>query len=227
MTKLCIVAAAGPGMGAAIARRFAREGFDLALISRRAEALDPLVRDIESMGRSAVAYACDLSDDARIEATFETITQTEGDADVLVYNGAAWNDGAPLSMPATSFHNDLALCVTGAYACVRAVYPAMKKRGGGSILFTGGGLALQPAYGTRVLSLVAGKSALRGLGLALFEALKPDNIHAGQVTIAGVVAPGTAFDPDRIADEYWSLHTQAPDARQPEIIFSGNQGTKS
>ena len=222
--KLCVVAAAGPGMGAAIARRFAREGFDLALISRRAQALDALVHEIESMGCSAVPYACDLSDDTKIAATFETIKQNQGDADVLVYNGGAWNEGDPLSMPAKTFHKDLALCVTGAYACVRAVYPAMKQRGAGSVLFTGGGLALQPAYGTGVLSLVAGKSALRGLGLALYEALKPDNIHVSQVTIAGVVAAGSAFDPDRIAEEYWSLHVQAPEARQSEIIFTGNSG---
>lgn len=211
-------------MGAAIARRFAREGFDLALIGRRPEALGALIDDVAKMGRAALPYACDLSDNRSIDDAFEEISRNQGDADVLVYNGGVWNDGAPLSMLPEAFHQDLALCVTGAYACVRAVQPAMKRRGGGTVLFTGGGLALQPQYGTRVLSLVAGKSAIRGLGLALFEALRPDNIHVGQVTIAGAVSPGSAFDPDVIADAYWSLHAQPADARQPEIIFTGNSG---
>lgn len=220
--KLCIVAAAGPGMGAAIARRFAREGFDLALIGRRPQALELLVGEIASMGRVAVAYACDLSEPGHIDATFEAIVKSQGEAEVMVYNGGVWNEGAALSMPAEAFHRDLALCVTGAYACVRAIQPIMKNRGGGSILFTGGGLALQPQYGTQVLSLVAGKAALRGLGLALFEALRPNNIHVGQVTIAGTVAPGSKFDPERIADAYWTLHSQVGDTRVPEIVFTGN-----
>lgn len=224
MTKLCIVAAAGPGMGAAIARRFAREGFDLALVGRRAEALQPLVDELISMGCAALPYTCDLTDVAYIEAAFQAICRQQGEAEVLVYNGGVWNEGDALSMPAEAFHRDLALCATGAYACVRAVRPAMAKRGGGTVLFTGGGLALQPQYGARVLSLVSGKAALRALGLALHEALRPVNIHVGQVTIAGTVAVGTALDPDLIADAYWTLHTQPADTRTPEIIFTGTQG---
>jgi NAD(P)-dependent dehydrogenase (short-subunit alcohol dehydrogenase family) len=97
----------------------------------------------------------------------------------------------------------------------------MKARRAGVILFTGGGLALNPGYGVNVLSLVAGKAGLRGLGLALHEALKPDGIHVGMVTIAGMVAHGTAFDPDRIAERYWDLCREPAGAWTPDIVFTG------
>jgi NAD(P)-dependent dehydrogenase (short-subunit alcohol dehydrogenase family) len=139
----------------------------------------------------------------------------------MVYNGGVWNEGPPLAMPAQDFHRDLALCVTGAYACARAVHADMKAKGGGTILFTGGGLALAPEYGVTVASLVAGKAGLRGLGLALHEGLKADNIHVGMVTITGTVAKGGAFDPDRIAESYWTLYSQPPGVWTAEIIYHG------
>lgn len=217
--KLCIVAGFGPGMGLAIARRFAREGFDLALLARHP---DPsFVAELERLGVTVAAYPTDLS---RVEAIAEIMARiraAQGPADVLVYNGGAWNEGAPLAMSAEAFQRDLALCIGGAYACAQAVAPDMKARGGGVILLTGGGLALNPGYGVSVLSLTAGKAGLRGLALALHDALKSDGIHVGMVTIAGIVAPGTAFDPDRIADRYWDLHQESPGQWTPEIVFKG------
>jgi NAD(P)-dependent dehydrogenase (short-subunit alcohol dehydrogenase family) len=221
MAKLCIVAAIGPGMGLAIAQRFAREGFDLAVIGRSAPA-DPAILDaLAAHGGVVRSYAADLSDPKSVAGVMAEMKSALGAADVLVYNGGVWNEGPPLAQAADAFHRDLHLCVTGTYVCAQAVVPDMKAKGGGAILFTGGGLALNPQYGTGVLSLVAGKSALRGLGLALHEALKPDNIHVAQVTIAGTVAPGTAFDPNAIAEAYWSLYVQPRDAWTAERVFTG------
>jgi NAD(P)-dependent dehydrogenase (short-subunit alcohol dehydrogenase family) len=214
--KLAIVAAAGPGMGMAIARRFAREGFDLALIARDAARTAAMAAEIGATG-----YAADLGDPAAIASCLDAIAAAQGTPEVLVYNGGAWNEDAPLAQPAEAFHRDLALCVTGAYACTRAVAPGMRARGGGTILLTGGGLALNPGYGARIASLTAGKAALRGLGFALHEGLKPEGIHLAMVTIAGTVAPGTAFDPDRIADSYWALHAESRDAWSAEVVFTG------
>jgi short-subunit dehydrogenase len=218
---LAIIAAVGPGMGLAIGRRFAREGFDLALIARSATQTNRLVDMLAEHGTRVRAHACDLMDAVAITATIAGIQEDQGPASVMVYNGGVWNEGPPLAMAPADFDSDLALCITGAYACAQAVHASMKARGGGTILFTGGGLALAPQYGTGVLSLVAGKSGLRGLGLALFEALKPDGIHVGMVTIAGTVAPGTAFDPDAIAESYWRLFMQPRAEWTAEIVFTG------
>jgi len=217
--KLCIIAGFGPGMGFAIARRFAREGYDLALLSRRPDRT--LLGELVQFGTQAVAYPADLANTKSIRDVIAEIRTDMGPADVLVYNAAAWNEAPPLAMWAEDFMTDMALCIGGAYACAQAVVPDMKARGAGVILLTGGGLALQPAYGTNVLSLVAGKSGLRGLGLALHEALKPQGIHVAMVTIAGTVAPGSAFDPDRIARHYLDLAQQPASGWTREIIFRG------
>ncbi len=216
--KLAIIAAAGPGMGMAIARRFAREGFDLALIARDAARIAAMAAEI---GAAAQGYGADLADPDAIAACLAGIEAAQGQAAVLVYNGGAWNEDAPLVQPAAAFDRDLALCITGAYASARAVLPGMRARGGGTILLTGGGLALAPHYGARVASLTAGKAGLRGLGFALHEGLKEEGIHVGMVTIAGTVAPGTAFDPDRIAERYWALHAEPRAAWTAEVVFTG------
>jgi NAD(P)-dependent dehydrogenase (short-subunit alcohol dehydrogenase family) len=78
----------------------------------------------------------------------------------------------------------------------------MAHDGRGTILFTGGGLALCPEYGAGVSSLAAGKSALRGFTYALAKEVAPE---AATVTIAGTVKPGTSFDPYQIAEVYWAL----------------------
>jgi hypothetical protein len=59
------------------------------------------------------------------------------------------------------------------------------------------------------------------LGLALHAGLKADSIHVGMVTIAGTVARGTPFDPDRIAESYWTLYSQPPGAWTAEIVVDG------
>jgi hypothetical protein len=48
-------------------------------------------------------------------------------------------------------------------------------------------------------------------------------VHVATVTVAGAVEPGTAFDPDGIADEYWRLHEQAPDAWEREVLYEGRR----
>jgi short-subunit dehydrogenase len=208
-------------MGMAIAHRFAREGFDLALLARNPSRLEPLLEPLRASGVTVRSYAADLTDVASVESTLALVQQAQGPAKVMVYNGGVWNEGAPLAMASVDFHRDLALCVSGAYAATRAVQAGMVATGGGTVLFTGGGLALYPQYGLGVLSLVAGKGALRALGLALHEAMKPANIHVGMVTITGTVQAGTAFDPDKIAESYWQLHAQPPGQWTAEIVYQG------
>ncbi len=219
--KLAVVAAVGPGMGMAIANRFAQEHYDLALLARNPSRLEPLVEPLKAHGVEVQTYAVDLADVSAVEATFAAVHDSQGPVSVLVYNGGVWNEGEPLDMAPVEFHRDLALCASGAYAAARSVRAGMAANGGGTILLTGGGLALYPQYGVGVLSLVAGKGALRVLGLALHEALKPANIHVAMVTITGTVQPGTAFDPDKIAESYWQLHAQPQGEWTAEIIYQG------
>ena len=222
MTRpVAIIAAVGPGMGIAIARRFAREGFAIGLIARDAARLAEHAAALAPHGVPVATAPADLCDLASLNAAFDGLNGTLGPASVLIYNGARWHEQPAMTLDPMVFNWDVALSATGALASAQHVYPAMKAAGRGTILFTGGGLALYPEYGAGVASLTAGKSALRGLTYALAKELASDGIHVATVTIAGTVAPGTPFDPDRIAEDYWRLHRQTPADWQVEVVFDG------
>lgn len=219
--KVAIVAGAGPGMGIAIARRFAKEGYRIGLIARDKVKLNNYVSELSTLGVKTAVHSADLCDLVAVKTAFESLIEELGAADVLVYNGARWHEQRAMEIDPMTFNWDMALCCTGALAAAQNVYPDMKKAGSGSILFTGGGLALYPEYGANVSSLTAGKSALRGLTYAMAKELEPENIHVGIVTIAGKVAEGTVFAPDLIAERYWMLHQQPKSDWAVESVFNG------
>lgn len=103
----------------------------------------------------------------------------------------------------------------------QAVAPAMAAAGGVTILVTGGGLALAPQYGGAVPALAAGKAAVRALVHAAAAAFAARGVHLATVTIAGQVAPGGPFDPDRIAEAVWALNAAPKGAWTTERIYDG------
>lgn len=212
---LAIIAGAGPGIGAAVARRFSAEGFAVALLARRRDALEALAADLPD----ASCWPVDLADPAAVTAVIGSIIAEHGAPAMLHYNAAAWHEADPFTLDPAVFTADLCLCATGALAAVQAVVPAMQARGSGTLLFTGGGLALYPEYGGDVVSLTAGKAAMRALVLALAPKLAEIGLHAATVTVAGTVAPGTPFAPDLIADTFMALHSQPRDDWQTEVMF--------
>lgn len=219
--KVAIIAGVGPGMGIAIARPFAGEGYDIGLVARGRARLDAYASELSEMGVVATAESADLCDLDSLKGAFERIRNRIGAATVLVYNGARWHEQRAMEIDPMIFHADIALCCTAALAAAQPVYPDMKAAGAGSILFTGGGLALYPQYGAKVSSLTAGKSALRGLAYAMAKELEPEGIHVATVTIAGTVAENTAFAPNLIAERYWELHRQPKGSWNVESVFDG------
>ena len=95
----------------------------------------------------------------------------------------------------------------------------MREAGRGTILLTGGGLALDPTGWLPAASLAVGKAGLRSLAQTLHKELAPEGIHVATVTIAGQIQPGTAFDPDLIADRFWHLHAQPVGHFDWESVF--------
>lgn len=219
---LCVVAGAGPGMGLAIAGCFASQGFDIALMARDETRLaDVACQMAQSHGVQVHAIALDLADANAIAPAFDRVRRELGDPLVLVYNMAGSHAVAAMSLTQADFAQDLALSVSAALACAQQVFPAMAAAGRGTLLFTGGGLALYPQYGKGVASLTTGKSALRGLVYAMAAEVADAGVHVATVTIAGQVSPGSAFDPAVIAPHYWALHAQSRADWQVERVFDG------
>jgi len=214
---VAIVVGAGPGISLAVARRFGREGWQVALVARRREALDEYVTGLAQDGISAQGFTADGADFEGLKQTLVQIQQEMGAPTVLVYNVMAPVTGTPMTQQAEDVIAAMRGNLGGAIVATQAVVEHMAA--GSSLLFTGGGLALTPH--PRYAGLAVGKAALRNWVFSLAAELKPRGIHAATVTVAGFVKPDTPFDPNRIADAYWELHQQSPDQWQTEIVFDG------
>lgn len=219
MTKTVTIVGMGPGISAAIARRFGKEGYAVAGIARRADALREQIDALKATGVEASGLVADSADYAALVEALGKIGAASGSIDVLVYNAAGVRYKPLAQLSADEFSADLRVSVGGALAAAQAVLPAMRARGAGTLLFTGGGFAFEPM--PALASLGVGKAAIRNLAFSMYAELKDLGIHAATVTVAGVVKPGTPFDPERIAEAYWGLHSQPKGAFERELVFKG------
>lgn len=219
--ETCIVAGVGPGLGRALARRFARAGLEVAMLARDGARLARIADEIAAEGGRARGVSADLTVEADIRAAIGRVRDEMGAPSLLIYNASVWNPTAAMDFAPADFQRDLFLDVTGALVAAQAVVPAMRAAGGGTLIFTGGGLALKPSMGTEVPSLAAGKAALRAFAHALAGELAPQGVRVATVTVAGTIAPGTAFDPDRIADTFFEVYAKPGEHGAVEVKFTG------
>lgn len=217
-SPLCIIIGAGPGVSAAVARRFAKGGFRLALIARAIDDAAPFVVDLRAQGADVLVRAADVADFAGLAAVLQALIVYHAPIGVLVYNAAGVTPANPTALPPDRLMADLAVSVGGALVAAQTLAPAMAA-GQGTMLFTGGGFALYPE--PALASLGVGKAALRNLVQSLAQELFAWSIRVGTVTIKGKVEPGTAYDPDRIADAFMALHTDRDDQLGFEYSFAG------
>ncbi len=213
----CIVIGAGPGLGGAIARRFGAGGYQVGLIARSPDKLAEHYEELSAKGVAADWAAADAGDSGALEAAIEQLQQRMGACDVLIYNAAVLRSSMVLKLTLQELQQELSVNLFGAHQAVRQVAPGMITRGAGAILFTGGGLALEPY--PEWASLALGKAALRSYSFSLFKELAPSGVHVSVIAVCGIVAVGGLFDPDRIAEEYWRLATRPEGMKDRELII--------
>lgn len=225
--KVAAVVGVGPGLGAAVARRFAREGYAVALVARREESLDGTKKEIEARGGTALPVTADATDPASVTAAFERIRRELGDPEVLVYNAGAFQMGGILEVEPEKFDECLRANCSGAFYAAQQALPAMAEAGRGTVILTGATSALRG--GARFSALAAGKFALRALAQSMAREFGPQGVHVSHVIIDGQIeTPGlrqrspereesTTLDPDSIAETYWQLHAQDPSAWTQEL----------
>ena len=228
MPRTAVIAGAGPGLGAAIAHRFAAEGLDLGLFARSADALDDLADELRADHDVAVAAVpTDLADVDQVDRAFDAIGEDLGPVDVLVNHasGGAWRGVRDLD-PAAFEHAMRVGPLGGLRASQRAVED-MLAGDGGTVLFTGATSAVRGRGGAAAFS--AAKFAVRGLAESMARELGPEGIHVAHVVIDGQIRPPdwdpatsdraeeTFLDPDAIADTYWHLVQQDRSAWTLEV----------
>jgi len=217
LAKVAVIVGAGPGVGISVATRFAKEGYKIALISRNKEKLEAFQKQIHT---DSHVFSADAGNEASLKAALDEVKKTMGVPEVVVYNAAFLGERGRLdSVSVSHFEAAFRLNVVGALITAQHFLPEYKAAKKGTILLTGGGLAFGPISGFDAGELAIGKAGVRSLTQSLFNELKPHGIHVGSVVICGLVAPGTAYDPTKIANEYWNLHSQSPDAWTNEIVF--------
>ena len=208
------IVGSGPGVSAGIARKFGGNGFVVLLIARTKESLEAQVQELRGHQVQAHGIVADAADKASLVEAFAELEKNFGAPEVLAYNAGANTISNPSELVAEDMLSDFTINVVGALNCSQLVIPGMTERGSGSILFTGGMLALKPVASRASASIA--KAGLRNLAFTLADELAPRGIKVGTVTIGGVVKAGTFFDPDLIAESFWELSTGA---RQGEVLY--------
>lgn len=207
---LAVIIGAGPGIGLALARRFAREGWSLGLVARSEATLKTTAEALAPSGVPIATQAADSADEVGLRSALDTF----GVPDVLVYNAAIIQADRAGELSVAAHQQAWAVNVVGAITAAAHVAPAMARRGSGTFVVTGGMPEPKPGY----VSLSLGKAGLRALVTLLDEQYRPAGVHIATVRVDGPVAPGTAFDPDDIAEHYWRLHTQPRPEWTREIV---------
>jgi short-subunit dehydrogenase len=206
MAGLCVIVGMGEGNGMSIARRFAREGFTIAMLARNEQKLKGYQTTLQAEGITSHYFLSDAGDEASLTTAFTSIQNQLGMPEVLIYNTAVPRMENILQTTYDTLVNDFRANVAGAIVCVQSVLPAMQQRQQGTILLTGGGFSLYPQ--PDFVSLSIGKAGIRVLANTLHAALKGSPIKVGTVTICGTVnGDDPKYTSDLIAEEYWKLHS--------------------
>ena len=209
---------AGPGLGGAVARRFAEGGYRVTLVARSMDGLGKLAGTLADTGADIDTISGDASDPEGLGARMSALYRGDGAPGLIVYNAVMGAPDQLLSSSVAHLQAAYAVDVIGAIVVAQVAAPAMRAAGLGTIIVTGGGFADHPIPALATVSL--GKAALRSAATILGADLSPDGIRVATLTIAGRIAAGTAFDPGLIAEHYWEV-VRSDGPWQPEFRFTG------
>ncbi|XP_015695789.1 uncharacterized oxidoreductase YoxD isoform X2 [Oryza brachyantha] len=192
---IAAVVGVGPRLGSAVARKFASEGYTVAILSRDLEKLSQLAEEIAQEAKAQVfALRVDCADARSVREAFEGVLSL-GPVEVLVYNACeppadGDGDASPrptpfLAISPDAFHRALAVSAAGAFYCAHQVIPGMVERGRGTVIFTGSSASVTGFAGYSDLS--CGKFALRGLSQSLAREFQPAGVHIAHMIIDGAI----------------------------------------
>lgn len=222
MTKTIIVGGYGPGISKAVAERFGKEGFSVAIVARNADRLATGVKDLQAKGIRAEAFVADLSKPDQVRAVVANVRAKLGPITVLQWT--AYGNGAGDFTTATTddIRGILDVAIVGLHAAIQESLPDLREQKG-AILVTNGGLGFfDPQIDKggvlgNVMGLSIANSAKHKLVRLLAEKLRPDGVYVGEVVVTDTVK-GTAFDagngklePGAIAGTFWDLYQARKD----------------
>jgi len=195
---VCVVVGVGPGNGEAFARRFAAEGYAVALLARRSTLTARLASELPG----ARAYTCDVTDSASVTGAFSSVREELGPVDVLIFNAGQGVWGHIESVSAQDFEQAWRINTLGLFLTAREVIAGMKSRGSGNIVVIGATASRRGVAGTAAFA--PAKAAQRSLAESMARHLGPSGVHVSLIIVDGIVgSPQTrAAFPDRKDDDF-------------------------
>ena len=223
---VAVIVGAGPGLGASLARRFAREGMSVAVAARRRDRLEPLAEELGGLGGSGVAFACDATDEVDVRGLFAGVRQDLGEPDLVVFNASGRVRKAIAEIETAEFEQAWRNTCLGGFLVGREAAKIMAARGRGTILFTGATASVKGYANSAAFAV--GKFGLRALAQSMARELGPNGVHVAHIVIDGGIrsdrrsedpdkGEDSLLDPDDIAETYWQLYRQPRSAWTQEI----------
>lgn len=216
MKRTIVVIGAGKGLGNAVARKFAENGFKVILMSRNQSHLDAYKKEFEMEGIETAVMPIDVSKTRNIISVLEKAKEQYGIPDVLFYNvGITCADNSLEKEISTELLLErYQIDVAGAYAAIRCIANDEFAQKKGAVLITGGGISFQPNGDYLLLSM--NKAALRAMVLALNPIYRKQDIFVGTVQVCGTVGSSEKLRLDKIAEQFWNLYRNREGA---EIVY--------
>jgi NAD(P)-dependent dehydrogenase (short-subunit alcohol dehydrogenase family) len=214
----------GPGLGLALARRFARSGYKVAMLARQADRLEAFARTDSDY---LVPIACDLTSASAVSAAFDAAENSVGPLSCAIFNAGAFRPGSILDIPPEDFEHCWRVGAFAGFLVGQQAARRMVERTAGTILFTGATASLRGA--ARFANLASPKFALRGLAQSMARELGPKGVHVAHIIIDGQIyaeryehllaerGSDSLLQPDAIADVYFNLHEQPRSAWAHEM----------
>jgi NAD(P)-dependent dehydrogenase (short-subunit alcohol dehydrogenase family) len=220
--KTILVCGHGPGISDAVARKFGREGFSVAIVARNAERLETAAKALSDAGVNARAFPCDLGNPDAVRKLVADVRTALGPIGVVHWNAYTGGAGDLTTDAPEALRGVLDVSVVGLITAVQASLADLKSDKG-AVLVTGGGFAFYDPNVDRMASqwgamgLAIGKAAQHKTVGLLHQKLGSEGVYVGEVVVLGQVK-GTAFDSGQatldaadIANRFWELFQQRKD----------------
>ncbi|TAJ86072.1 SDR family oxidoreductase [Reyranella sp.] len=226
---------AGDFIGAAIARKFAAEGFSVLAGRRNGDKLSPLLADIAKAGGTAKGRSLDARNEADI-TSFLQEAEAQAPLEVCIFNIGANVNFPLIDTTERVFRKVWEMACYSGFLAGREAARLMLPRGKGAIFFTGATASLRGGVG--YAAFAAAKAGLRAVAQSAARELGPKNIHVAHLVIdSGVdtawvrdrikqregdealaaLPPDRLMRPEAVAEAYWSLYQQPRDAWSSEL----------
>lgn len=221
--ETALIFGVGPGFGFAVARKLVSSGMSVAMVSRDAERLRPLLKKLSSATDSKVrAYGCDATNEVSVRQTMARVAHELGTPHLVIYSIQGFSSGHLIDIEVAAFEDCWRQNCLGGFIVAREAARMLKPLGRGTIALIGSTSAVIGRAGH--LNLAVGKFGLRALSQVMSQELWSSGIHVVHLIIDADIKEDESIpanipqaDPQHIADLLYTLHCQPKSAWTSEI----------